>query len=88
MAELFPDDTNVQTLLGLSVEEQEKRTREKEELRRQRREAGMSEEEIEALEQEEDRKFEEEMKKKSTRNALLDLEVCLISNFQLYLLPR
>ena len=75
MAELFPDGMDIQVLLGASVEEQEKRMKDRERLREERRAAGMSEEEIEALEKEEDREFEEELKKKSTKNLLLDLDV-------------
>ena len=75
MAELFPDGLQLDAMLAASVEEQEQRMREREEMRELRRKSGLSEEEIAALEKEEDAKYEEELKKRSTRNVLLDLEV-------------
>ena len=62
-------------MLAATVEEQEKRAKDREELRESRRKTGMSEEEIAKIEKEEDDEFEEELKKRSKRNVLLDLEV-------------
>ena len=75
VAELFPDGLQLDTMLAATVEEQEKRAKDREELRESRRKTGMSEEEIAKVEKEEDDEFEEELKKRSKRNVLLDLEV-------------
>eukprot|EP00111_Clytia_hemisphaerica_P002852 TCONS_00008039-protein len=74
MGNLLKNDANVQSLLGASKEEQEKRLKERLEKRKQRKDAGMSEEEITELEQKEETEFEEEVAKKSTGNALQDLQ--------------
>lgn len=76
VADLFPDGLEVDAMLAASVEEQEQRMKDREEIRELRRKSGMSEEEIATLEKEEDKEYEEELKKRSTRNVLLDLEVC------------
>ena len=78
MTEMFPDGLQIDVMLAASVEEQEKRAKDRDEVRESRRKAGMSEEEIAALEKEEDDEYEEELKKRSKRNVLLDLEVSLI----------
>ena len=75
---LLKNDANVQSLLGASKEEQERRLKERLEKRKQRKDAGMSEEEISELEQKEETEFEEEIAKKTTGNALQDLQVGLI----------
>jgi len=74
IAELFPDGLQLDVMLAATVEEQEKRAKDREELRESRRKTGMSEEEIAKIEKEEDDEFEEELKKRSKRNVLLDLE--------------
>ena len=78
MGNLLKNDANVQSLLGASKEEQERRLKERLEKRKQRKDAGMSEEEISELEQKEETEFEEEIAKKTTGNALQDLQVGLI----------
>ena len=75
MGKLLKNDANIQSLLGASKEEQEKRLKERLENRRQRKEAGMKEEEIEELETKEEEQFEEEIAKKSSGNVLHDLQV-------------
>ena len=75
MTEMFPDGLQIDAMLAASVEEQEKRAKDRDELRGSRRQAGMSEEEIAALEKEDDDEYELELKKRSKRNVLLDLEV-------------
>lgn len=75
MGKLLKNEANVQTLLGASKEEQEKRLKERLEKRRQRKEAGMKEEEIKELETKEEEQFEEEISKQSSGNALQDLQV-------------
>ena len=75
MKELLKQDTNLQSLLGTSKAEQEKRLKERLQQRRKRKEEGMSEKEIEKLEVEENKVFEEEVAKTSTGNVLEDIEV-------------
>ena len=75
MGKLLKNDANIQSLLGASKEEQEKRLKERLEKRKQRKEAGMNEDEIEELEAKEEEKFEEEIAQKSSGNALKDLQV-------------
>lgn len=75
MKNLMQRDTNLKSLLGATKEEQEKRLKERLEKRKQRAAAGMSEEQIEKLETEEDKEFEEAVAKKTTGNALEDLQV-------------
>ena len=75
MGKLLKNDANIQSLLGASKEEQERRLKERLEKRRQRKEAGMNEDEIEELEAKEEEQFEEEVAKKSSGNALKDLQV-------------
>ena len=75
---LLTQDYNLQSLLGSTTEDQEKRFKDKLELRKQRQAEGMSDEEIQKLEAEEDKKFEEDNSKSSKGNVLLDLEVQLI----------
>eukprot|EP00794_Sanderia_malayensis_P006079 gene6079-6782_t len=74
LADLFPDQMNLDALMSLNTEAERERLEEKERLRKERREAGMSEEEINELERKEDQQFEEELRKKSPKNLLLQLE--------------
>ena len=76
MNNLLKQDTNLQSLLGSTKAEQERRMKEKLEARRKRKEAGMNEAEIEKLETEEDAKYEEENANTTSGNLLQDLEVC------------
>ena len=75
MNNLMKHDANLQSLLGDSKAEQERRLKERLAKRKERMAAGMAEEEVEKLEEEEDKVFEEEVAKKTTGNVLLDLEV-------------
>jgi len=78
------NEANLASLMGENKATYEKRLQERLAKRRERLEQGMNEEEVDKLEAEEDKQFEEEMQKKSTGNALLDLEVLIIVlNFSL-----
>ena len=72
--ELLQNDTNVQSLLGLSKAEQESRFREKLSKRKLLKASGMTDKEIEMQEAREDQELEVELAKTSTGNVLLDLE--------------
>jgi len=76
MGKLLKNDANVQSLLGATKEQQERRLKERLEKRKQRQAAGLSEEEINDIEEKEEKEFEEEVAKKTTGNALQDLQVC------------
>lgn len=77
MNDLLKQDTNIQSLLGSSKAEQERRLKEKLDQRKKRREQGMSYLDIAKLEEDEDKEFEEEVANTSSGNILQDLEVCL-----------
>ena len=74
LSELLKNDTNMQALLGSTKAEQEERLKERLAKRKMRKAAGMKEEEILQQEEKEDEEFEMEVAKRTTGNALLDLE--------------
>lgn len=74
MNDLLKQDTNIQSLLGSSKAEQERRLKEKLDQRKKRREQGMSYLDIAKLEEDEDKEFEEEVANTSSGNILQDLE--------------
>ncbi|XP_078676996.1 uncharacterized protein LOC144913832 [Branchiostoma floridae x Branchiostoma belcheri] len=74
LAQLLKDQQNLESLMGDTKAEQERKLKERLARRRQRLEEGMTEEEAERLEQEEVREEEEEKKKQLSANILADLE--------------
>ncbi|XP_078596993.1 uncharacterized protein LOC144873475 isoform X1 [Branchiostoma floridae x Branchiostoma japonicum] len=74
LAQLLKDQQNLESLMGDTKAEQERKLKERLARRRRRLEEGMSEEEAERLEQEEIRQEEEEKRKQLSANILADLE--------------
>ncbi|XP_066283910.1 trichohyalin-like isoform X2 [Branchiostoma lanceolatum] len=74
LAQLLKDQQNLESLMGDTRAEQERKLKERLARRKKRLEEGMTEEEAERLEQEEIQEEEEEKRKQLSANILADLE--------------